>query len=569
MPIAIEQRQSTARAIVESLVYHGVSCVFLVPGVQLDSLLIELAKASNSGRIRVVHARTEQGAALMAYGYAVASGRPAAFAAVPGPGFLNCAAALATAYATRAPVIALIGQVSSHGIGKGFGLLHEIPDQLEIMAKLTRWSARIDRPRNASRTITEALSKLSAKLPEAPVGIEISWDVLKAVEQTPSRECWDWLAKDQVESDEEIPEGLVRCAADAIARAHTPLIYLGGGATEAATEIRELAERLHCPIVAHRRGKGIVPDDHPLALNFLAARNHWTEFDLVLIVGSRFQLPAMCWGLRTDLTTIRIEANREELCRSFTPTIAMHADAKTALRALLDALPQSARTECQAGLVSDWNFSAASELRNSVRDQVEYLEAIRKALPRSGFLVDELTQVGHVARVAFPVFQARRFVTSGYQGHLGYGVATAIGVKVANPSCSVVSIAGDGGFLYASSEIATAVQHGIACTFVVFDDASFGNVRRANKSHGISADFATQLHNPDFVEFGKSFGVEALRVMSADELHGAVERAISSQKTTVIHVPVREMPDPWPLLMPERPIGANAQFPWAQIDSDL
>src|SRR5215831_8024768 len=132
------------KALVEMLCRHEVEVLFALPGVQNDALFVALYDAGD--KIRVIHPRHEQAAAYMAYGYARASGRPGAFAVVPGPGLLNTTAALATAYSTNTPVLCISGQIPSDLIGRGFGLLHEIPDQLGILQTLTKWAARINHP---------------------------------------------------------------------------------------------------------------------------------------------------------------------------------------------------------------------------------------------------------------------------------------------------------------------------------------------------------------------------------------------------------------------------------------
>jgi len=134
-------------AVVRSLLAHDISTIYCLPGVQSDHLFNAMFDAGDA--LSVVHTRHEQGAAYMALGAALATGRTAAYSVVPGPGFLNSSAALATAYSTGARVLALIGQLPSHAIGKGHGLLHEIPDQLGILRKLTKWAERPEKPRDA------------------------------------------------------------------------------------------------------------------------------------------------------------------------------------------------------------------------------------------------------------------------------------------------------------------------------------------------------------------------------------------------------------------------------------
>src|SRR6516225_9659184 len=164
-------------AVVASLVAHGVKTLYCLPGVQSDHLFNAIHDAG--GALRPVHTRHEQGAGYMALGAAMATGRPAAYSVVPGPGFLNSTAALATAYATNAKVLCLAGQIASGAIDKGHGLLHEIRDQLSILRRLTKWAERARTPAEAAKLTAEAFQKLSSGRPQ-PVGVELPPDMLAA-----------------------------------------------------------------------------------------------------------------------------------------------------------------------------------------------------------------------------------------------------------------------------------------------------------------------------------------------------------------------------------------------------
>src|SRR6478752_4169817 len=164
-------------AVVRSVLAHGISTIYCLPGVQSDHLFNAMFDAGDA--LSVVHTRHEQGAAYMALGAALATGRPAAYSVVPGPGFLNSTAALATAYSTGARVLALIGQIPSRAIGKGHGMLLEIPDQLGILRTLTKWADRIGKPDDAPRMLGTAFGALQSGRPR-PVGIELPPDILAA-----------------------------------------------------------------------------------------------------------------------------------------------------------------------------------------------------------------------------------------------------------------------------------------------------------------------------------------------------------------------------------------------------
>ena len=174
--------------------------------------------------------------------------------------------------------------------------------------------------------------------------------------------------------------------------------------------------------------------------------------------------------------------------------------------------------------------------------QNTYLKILREELDEDGIFVDELTQVGYAARISFPVYKPRSFISSGYQGTLGYGFPTALGAKVAKPDAPVLSIAGDGGFMFTVQELATAVQHKIPLVTIVFNNDAYGNVRTMQIRDYDERVIATDLLNPDFVKLAESFGANAFRAETEDELRRALRYGFASDLPTLIDVPIGETP---------------------------
>src|SRR5256885_900784 len=335
-------RMTGGGALVEMLRRHGVDTLFALPGVQNDALFVALYDAGDT--LRVIHPRHEQAAAYMAFGYAGASGKVGAYAVVPGPGVLNTTAALATAYATNAPVLCISGQIPSTLIGRGFGLLHEVPDQLSILRGLTKWAARIDHPSETGKRVNEAFRQLADGRPR-PVALEMPLDImaleteleLPATEPPPAAPVPD-------------PELIGRAAA-LLSAAKQPLIYVGSGAMDAGAEVLALAEKLQAPVTTYTGGKGIVSDRHYLAQNLLAGHDLWRTADVVLAVGTRFNQPQTRWGLDNEVKVIRIDLDPIEITRIARPAIGIVADAKQALAALDKALRSEERRvgkECRS-----------------------------------------------------------------------------------------------------------------------------------------------------------------------------------------------------------------------------
>ncbi|HVB16034.1 MAG TPA: thiamine pyrophosphate-binding protein, partial [Stellaceae bacterium] len=490
-------RMTGGRALVEMLKRHGVDTLFALPGVQNDALFVALYDAGDD--IRVIHPRHEQAAAYMAFGYARASGKPGAYAVVPGPGVLNTTAALATAYATNTPVLCISGQIPSNLIGRGFGLLHEVPDQLAILKGLTKWAERINHPSEAGKLVNAAFRQLGDGRPR-PVALEMPLDImaleaevaLPAIELPPPAPVPD-------------PE-LIGQAAALLAAAKQPMIYVGSGAADAGAEVLALAERLQAPVVTYTGGKGVVSDRHYLAQNLLAGHELWKATDVVLAVGTRFNQPQTRWGLDGDIKVIRIDIDPVEITRITRPAIGIVADAKDALAALNAALPAAGHAS-RRGEFDALKGKTMARLEATLGPQCEYLAAIRAELPDEGIYVEDLTQVGYVGRLAFPVYGPRTYIHSGYQGTLGFSYATALGAKVARPGVPVVSISGDGGFMYNVQELATAALHNIDVVAVVFADGAYGNVRRMQKNDYGNKLIATDLFNPNFPKMADSYGI--------------------------------------------------------------
>jgi acetolactate synthase-1/2/3 large subunit len=532
-------RMTGAQALLKSLTDHGIRTIFGLPGGQLDNFFDAMFQAGD--RIRYVGSRHEQGAAYMAFGAARSTGDPATYVVVPGPGVLNTTAALCTAYACNAPVLCLTGQIPSGSIGRCYGELHELPDQLATLRTLTKWSTRVERPQDAPTQLAEAFRQLRSGRPR-PVSVEMAMDVMACEADIPD------LPVRAVTPSEPDPDAIL-AAARRIAAAKAPMIYVGGGAAHAAPETLALAELIRAPVVAFRSGRGIVSDDHPLGLTLPAGHRLWPSVDLVIGIGSRMMEPLMHWGLPPDLAVIRIDVDREEITRHGAPSVGLLGDSVCALRALLPAvercLPRTRRSRLD---VATAKAAVAAEIQQ-IQPQLSWLGAIRDVLPRNGIFCDEITQCGFASWYGFPVYAPRQHINCGYQGTLGYGYATALGVKVANPDRAVVSIAGDGGFLFNVQELATAVQHNIGLKTIVFNSNSYCNVERQQREWFGNRLIGSSLKNPDFVALAEAFGAAGYRADSPAALRQVLERAFAEPGPALIEVPVGDMASPWKYIM--------------------
>jgi acetolactate synthase I/II/III large subunit len=547
MPKTPPTQMTTAEATVASLVAHGIDTVYALPGVQNDHLFDALFGASN--RVRTVHTRHEQGAAYMALGAALATGKPQVYAVVPGPGLLNSAAALLTAYSMNAPVLALVGQIPEGDIGRDLGHLHELRDQAGVIARLVDHSARMRTPGDASRLVAEAMRAMRSGR-RGPAALECAIDVWgKAGPVT--------LQPPLATSEPAIDADAIRAAAKRLGAAKNPMIVCGGGAQDAAGEITELSALLQAPVLGYRRGRGLLDSRDPLSVTLPLGHELWAKADVVLAVGTRLLMQHRQWGMDDDLAVIHVDADPREPGRLHAPAVALIGDAQPILRRLIDALPaHNARRRSRKADMTARQAAWRKRLAAALGPQVAFLDAIRAELPEDGIFVDEVTQIGFASRLAFPVHRPRTFLSPGYQDNLGWGFASALGAQHARPDVPVVSVNGNGGFMFTASELATAMQHRVPLTTIVFNDGAFGNVRRIQEEQYGKRLIACDLADPDFVRFGESFGAAAERAKSPQALRAALKRAFRRRnEPTLIEVPVGPMPSPWPFIMLPRVRG--------------
>ncbi|MCA6110039.1 thiamine pyrophosphate-dependent enzyme [Bradyrhizobium cenepequi] len=538
---------SGGEAIVNGLVAHGVDTVFGLPGAQIYGLF----DAFHQAQLKVIGARHEQACGYMAFGYARSSGRPGVFSVVPGPGVLNASAALLTAFGCNEPVLCLTGQVPTAFLGKGRGHLHEMPDQLATLRTFVKWADRIEYPDAAPAMVSRAFQEMLSGR-RGPASLEMLWDVFtQRAAVGPSQPFEPFPAP--------LPDPeRIKAAAALIAASKTPMIFVGSGAIDAGEEILELAEMIDAPVVAFRSGRGIVSNAHELGLTMAAAYKLWPTTDLMIGIGTRMELPAsgFRWPYQPDgIKLIRIDIDPVEM-RRLTPDAAIASDAKAGTAELLAAVRKAGPGKDSGRRAAIREATAAAEREiQRIQPQMAYLKVLREVLPSNAIVTDELSQVGFASWYGFPVYEPRTFITSGYQGTLGSGFPTALGAKVAHPDKPVVAITGDGGFMFGVQELSTAVQYRIGVVTLVFNNNSYGNVRRDQRERFDGRVVASDLVNPDFVKLAESFGAGAARVTSPDHFRPALEKALADGGPYVIsiEVPTDSEVSPWAFIHPPKP----------------
>ncbi|MEV8175249.1 thiamine pyrophosphate-dependent enzyme [Microbacterium sp. NPDC079176] len=522
----------------DSLINQGVSTIFGIPGVQLDAAADALQ--SRTDQVDFICARNEQATTYMADGYARSTGEVGVAMVVPGPGVLNALSGVATGYSANSPMLLIAGQIDSKAIGRGLGALHELPDQTGILERLTKWTGTARSADEIPGLVREAFAQLRSGRPR-PVAIEVPPDVLAATSRA--------VAAENVAAAPLVPdEQQIRAAAALLAAAERPMIVVGGGvlASNASVALQALAEALEAPVLMTENGRGALDARHRLAFDSLALRAFREDADLVLAVGTRF---VSTFGTQVDTNgapVILVNAEEADLGAPRAAVQKLHADARLALSALAAEVGRATRgsRESEFARVRAW----LGEQFDDIAPQREYLATIRAALPDDGVFVSEFTQVGYAASACYPAYQPRTYIGPGYQGTLGYGFATALGVKAADPSRAVVSVNGDGGFSWTLQELSTAKRYGLGLVTIVFHDGFYGNVRRIQKNRYGARYFASDLTNPDYGVLADAFGIRSAQAFTPQELAGVLADAIPANEPILINVPVGEFPSPWHLI---------------------
>ena len=538
------------QALVQALYRAGVRVIFGLPGMQQYHAVDAVHQES---RIRYISTRHEQATTYMADGYARVSGRVGTAMVVPGPGLFNAAAGIATAHAVSSPLLIVTGDAASATLPIGSpstntSEAHDRPsaasdestgsDQMDFLRPITKWTARARHPADIPALVHEAFRQLHTGRAR-PVEIEIAPEVLAAETEV------ELLAPERSERPGGACEQVER-AARILAAARQPVLWAGGGAISAGASaaLQRLAEHLRAPVVTSPNGKGAISDRHPLSLGLAELRyeplRRWLAgCDVILAVGTRT-------GFADRLHTqqvIRIDIDQAEIERQRHHTFGIVGDARRTLDTLYRMVTATPGPSGAAPVSS--TVRALNAARFAPEDQLEpqhsFMTAIRSVLPDDAILVQGMNQMGYYSRNYYPVYAPGTYLTASSYGTLGSAYPLALGAKVAAPERAVVALSGDGGFLYNSQELATAVQYGINAVVIVFNDNAYGNVLRAQIEQFDGHILGTQLHNPDFVQLAKVYGARGVRAHDADQLAGALREALAIEAPTLIEVPVGMM----------------------------
>ena len=513
-------KMTGGQALAKSLYREGVRVVFGLPGAGQYEAIDGIYEEPG---IRYFTTRHEQATTHMADGYARVSGNIATALVIPGAGVFNASTGIATAHSVSSPILAVTGR---HDQGTN--------DELPSIQQITKWAARATDPADVPGIVHEAFYHLKTGRPR-PVYLEVPHEVLAAEAEVTLIKP---MAYDPPVGDSEH----IAQAAHLLTEAKRPAIWAGTGVQRSGSSqaLQALAEHLQAPVVTGREGKGVISDRHPLSLGMGELRydplREWlAQRDVILAVGTTTRFDEGNEKQRI----IRIDIDEAEIERTTHNCLGILGDARCCLEAIYSIV--STITSARQNDTEEVRAINAERFDPKIQLQPQwgFMQAIRAAIPDDGIFIQGMNQMGYYSRNYYPVYEPRSYLISA--GNLGVAFPVALGAKIAKPDKAVVVVSGDGGFLYNSQELATAVQYGINVVVIVFNDNAYGNVLRAQIEQFDGHVLGTELYNPDFVKLAEAYGVGGVRVHDAGALESALREALAADAPRVIEVPVGKM----------------------------
>ncbi|OGP75997.1 MAG: hypothetical protein A2W09_06680 [Deltaproteobacteria bacterium RBG_16_50_11] len=537
-----------AELLCNTLEYLGVKCAFGVPGTQ-NVLLYEALRRS---AIRPVLATHELAASFMANGYYRASGRVAPLITIPGPGFTYALTGLAEALHDSAALLHVVGQPPERGEKK---YEFQALEQEKIAAPLVKRVYCIRQAEEISRTVAEAYG---LALSGEPGPVLLQW----------SRDALAGLPVNRFEQTSFGPVGgsppgdsLVEEAATLLGTARRPVLFVGQGAVGAAGQVQRLAELIVSPVFTTASGRGVLPEDHALALGFDLVRSETRILnemirlsDCIVALGCKLT-SAGTGGYQVELPSdrlIRVDASEEVLGANYPARLAILGSVETVLDRLLPAVerkhrPPAAGWACEE--IEDWKKRLRIMPETAVPEPVfhgvapttagSFIAALRRVLPRNGIVVTDSGLHQGLVRRHFDVLAPRGLILPSDFQSMGFGLPAAIGAKLAAPERPVVVLLGDGGFAMTGMELLTAVREKIPLTAIVFNDGRLNLIRLQQFSNFGSSE-SVDILNPDFEMFAASVGIRyALVDGNAEQV---LRSAVAGDEVTLVEVLVGDSP---------------------------
>jgi len=520
---------NTGEAIIKLLEGYGVDTVFGIPGV--DTL--ELYRGLGNSSTRHIQPRNEMGGGFMADGYARASGRPGVCLVITGPGLTNLATPIGQAYADSLPMLVISSSPPSDTLGKGWGMLHEISDQAAVTGPITGFSATAMTPDEVPDLIGRAFELFATERPR-PVHITVPLDVL-------AMEAGDGWGVSQPPAPPAVDQDEVVRAAQLLATATAPLLYIGSGAFGAGADLRAIAEQLQATVVTTNGAKGIVADDHPLSLGASMIRPTVQRAigaaDVVLAVGTEIGYTDHYAGIKLDLSgkLIRIDIDPAKIDDLYEAEVGIIGDARRIVPALRAALADGPAHPNREAEIAEVRAASTSDIGHRQRQHLHLLGAIRRAAPPDTITYVDMTQLAYTGSWGFPVYGERQWLYPAGFCTLGPALPGAIGAKLARRDRPVMAFAGDGGFMFTVQELVTGAELGLPIPIILWNNNGYQQIRGDMKQKGI-AQIGVDPLNPDFMALAASMHCHGVQPADGPALEAAIGAAFMADRPTVIEV---------------------------------
>ncbi len=531
-----EPKRTTAELIVECLENEGVTHVFGIPGEEN----IRFTEAVSRSSIEYVLTRHEQGASFMAEVYGRLTGRAGVCSATLGPGAINLLLGVADATTNSTPVLALSAQV---GMGRSYKESHQSVDLVSMFAPATKWSALVATPAAVPEMVRKAFKLAQTERPGA-VYLAVPEDVEEAAAPADSSP----LPVNVPRPDDPSAAQLER-AADILRSARNPILLAGHGAARsgAAEAVRRFAESLDIPVATTFHGKGVMPDDHPLALGAVGFMRHdyvnfgFDRADVIVAAGYELQeFDPVRINPNSDTKIIHIHRFPAEVDAHYDVAVGLQADIGGTLDALAARVtrdhPSLSGHERIRELLSGELDGGRADDRFPLAP-ARIVADTRAALRRDDIvLVDTGALKMWMARL-YPTYEPNTCLISNGLSTMAWTVPGAIAAKIARPTANVLVATGDGAFLMNSQEIETALRVRTPMVILIWDDNAYGLISWKMDLE-IGHNVETRFGNPDFVAYAESFGAKGYRISSAEELLPTLRAALEADTVSVIACPV-------------------------------
>ena len=519
---------TVGRYVVELLAANGIDVVFGIPGVHTLELYRGLALTG----MRHVLVRHEQNAGFAADGFARVSGRPAAAFVISGPGVTNALTAVAQAYSDSVPLIVVASAPVRASLGKGWGVLHELPDQLALGAGVTGLARHASSAEDVRDHLRALFASFRGGRPR-PAYLQIPLDLLAEPTELQAERFAAVSARPQPAQEE------IDRATAALAAAKRPLVIAGGGARGAGAALLALIERLDGYLISTTAGKGLLPEAHPAnlgaSLPFRQMQELIAAADVIVAVGTELSETDFYTGTRLPMSgrLIRIDIDPAKLADQYGAELPLWGDARVCLEAIAAGLERREGWRRAAGPAIRHRAKIEQSFDGRARARLNALRAIREGVPAEGVIFSDQTQIAYLGNYAYATDRpASWFHPCGY-GALGFALPAALGAKIAEPERPVVALAGDFGLQFTLQELMTAVEWKLTLPVVVWNNEALGQIRDDMQAAGIPP-VGVLARNPDFVALARAFGAEGVRAAGQAELTRALRRALERPGPTLI-----------------------------------